>query len=267
MTAAIAVPGLPNLSNTEKWYLNWIKLYTVPNLKGVSIASNAVVASNLDKATRCHRAAVVAWYALKEGIYGDFNQQQLTKIGMTPYSNVFGYSLCLYSAWCSGGSAQCPISPYSVCPRTTSGAWQLGLAGCQYGDFDGNLVNGAALKIYTLVRSASVSYATVLDTTLTSAGFMPRDTTKLGSDLNGGVYNWVMKPSNLNTDTAVRRSWLLRNHLVGFALNWQWGRGGLSLQVCYTGSSSSDCRANNMYARDFTAVKSTIDKLDSYFCS
>jgi hypothetical protein len=135
---------------------------------------------------RLDKAARVSWWAMKEGIW------DLGPNRPNPTSNPLSFSLCNTS---TGDRA---IWPVDVC-YNNGGAWQVGLAGVQ--------VNYHALAdVETVARQLYAregwTIAQILDHTARTAG-IPAGSTEHTTIVN-------------TTNTALRKSWLLRNHGVGF---------------------------------------------------
>jgi len=153
--------------NQEKW-LRWVAAKTVPRLTGT-------------RAERVNKVAWVAWWAMKEGVWGYEFQQP----------NPQSHSVCALNG------ENVKLGPLQTC-NNGGGAWQVGLAAGQ--------VNPSSNTVAALESTAKMLYpgqtiAQIMDHTANVAGFADGTTT----------YNGIV-----NSTGDLRKSWLLRNHGVGF---------------------------------------------------
>lgn len=135
---------------------------------------------------RLDKAARVSWWAIKEGIW------DLGSNRPNPGSNPQSFSLC------STSSGDVAIWPLATC-NNGGGAWQVGLAGAQVSWVSLASVETVARQLYA---REGWSIAQILDHTARTAGF------PAGSTEHTTIVN--------TTNQALRKSWLLRNHGVGF---------------------------------------------------
>lgn len=126
-------------------------------------------------------AAEATWWGLKEGIYR--------------LPNPIAFSSCSQKQQ-SGGQKDVRLGPTQICE--SGRAWQVGLAGVQVPNFTDQKVLDTVKALWP-DRSAD----DVLKETLKLAGLNP-------SDASGKAI--------LSSEGALRRSWLLRNPVVGFTL-------------------------------------------------
>ncbi len=135
---------------------------------------------------RLDKAARVSWWAMKEGIW------DLGPNRPNPSSNPQTFSLCSTS---TGDRA---IWPLDVC-YNNGGPWQVGLAGALVNYVALADVEAVARRLYA---REGWSIAQILDHTARTAGFAA------GTTEHSTIVN--------TTNPALRKSWLLRNHGVGF---------------------------------------------------
>jgi hypothetical protein len=109
---ALEVPGLTLTSVEERW-VRYVKREVLAKLPGTA-------------ADRAHTAAVVSWWALKEGA---FNVQP----------DPFHHNLC------SDGGGQRQLGPLEIC---NGAAWQVGIAALQMPDVTDAQVESAARSIH-----------------------------------------------------------------------------------------------------------------------
>jgi hypothetical protein len=144
------------------------------------VAAKTVPRLTGTRAERVDKVSWVAWWAMKEGVW-DLQYQQ---------PNPQSFSLCDY-----GGNV--PLGPLETCDNG-GGAWQVGLAAGQ--------VNPNSRSVVELENTAMMLYpgqtiAQIMDHTANVAGFADGTAT----------YNGIV-----NSTGNLRKSWLLRNHGVGF---------------------------------------------------
>jgi hypothetical protein len=119
-----------SLSTAEETWVGYVATNVVPHLTGT-----------LDE--RAHRAAIVTWWALKEGV-----------LDVSP--SPFHHDLC------ASGATQSQIGPLATC----SGPWQVGIAGMFMGNVSDAQVAAAAAAVHP-----GVSLTTLLGTIAQTAGY------------------------------------------------------------------------------------------------
>ncbi|MFP2923742.1 SH3 domain-containing protein [Pyxidicoccus sp. 3LG] len=150
------------------------------------VAAKTVPRLTGTRAERLDKAARVSWWAMKEGIW------DLGPNRPNPTSNPQSFSLCSTS---TGDRA---IWPVEVC-NNNGGAWQVGLAGVQVNWLTLAAVEATARQLYA---REGWTITQILDHTVRTAG-IPAGSTEHTTIVN-------------TTNSALRKSWLLRNHGVGF---------------------------------------------------
>ncbi|CAG8586303.1 8505_t:CDS:2 [Acaulospora morrowiae] len=184
-------------------------------------------------ATPLQMVARVTWWALREGVLDE--------------KNPFSYSNCEYS------SGQKIIGPLEVCPQWKSyRAWQVGIAAVQVQNPSDTEVENMSIKAYKPIIGNKVTIKDVLCRAADQAGY------KAGTS----EYNTIC-----NSSGNLRKSWLLRSHLVGF-----WFAEIEVRTECLISSVKSWCiSADYTAAKQFASNKSAIDKsiadLTTYFKS
>ncbi|GEL75342.1 SH3 domain-containing protein [Myxococcus virescens] len=173
---SLSVNGYALSKDQEKW-LRWVAAKTVPRLSGT-------------RAQRLDQAALVSWWAMKEGIW------DLGPNRPNPSSNPQSFSICNTS------TGDRVIWPLESC-NNNGGPWQVGLSGVQVHYHSQASVENTARQLYA---REGWSIAQILDHTARTAGFAA------GSVEHSTIVN--------TTNLALRKSWLLRNHGVGFAIQY-----------------------------------------------
>lgn len=173
---------------------------------------------------RLTKAARVSWWAMKEGIWDvGYNRPN-------PTSNPQSWSSCYYAP------NNVDLWPLDTCDNG-GGAWQVGLAAIQ--------VNPNSRTVTDLENTARMLYAAegwtaaqILDHTARTAGFPS------GSAEHSGI---------VNSTGNLRKSWLLRNHGVGFHY-----QAGTVYSECVA-ASYSWCFGSWYPANQFASSRTAID--------
>ena len=139
---------------------------------------------------RLDKAARVSWWAMKEGVWDlGYNRPN-------PTSNPQSWSSCYYAP------NNVDLWPLDTC-NNGGGAWQVGLAGIQVNP---NSRTVASLESTALSLYPGSTVTAIMEHTARTAGF-PTGSTEF--------------TSIVNSTGNLRKSWLLRNHGVGFQLQAQ----------------------------------------------
>ncbi|HJL16100.1 MAG TPA: M23 family metallopeptidase [Sandaracinaceae bacterium LLY-WYZ-13_1] len=197
------------LSPAQEGNLRYVASEVVPRLAG-------------PRAQRLQTAAVVAWWALKEGVFS--------------IDAPFGFSLCNFP----GGDRR--IGPLEVCPAGR--AWQVGPAAVQ--------VPGRSLAtLEAEARRGGREPSAVLDDVARRAGHAGGSSTHRAIVASSG---------------ALRRSWLLRDGAIGFALQAPTVRAECvegARRWCY----GTGWRESRAFAPSRAAALATIDEVETLLAS
>ncbi|MGO1975245.1 MAG: hypothetical protein ACTH2Q_19990 [Propionibacteriaceae bacterium] len=158
------------------------------------LAANTYPRLSGDRETKLETMSVVAWWSLKEGAL--YLPQESSDLGSPEAQTVHDFNLC------TRPEGDVRIGQTETC--AAGKAWQVGISGIQVPNVDVATVEAKARELYP-----GESADQVLTHTLSYAGY--------GDD--SAVAETVLADRG-----DLRKSWLLRNHGVGFALQEQFVR-------------------------------------------
>lgn len=196
VTAALLVAGTAPTSQAEEpsWQVNGHEVGDPAKDNLRWLAENTYPRLAGERADRLETMSVVAWWALKEGPL--YLSQESSDLGSPEAQTVHDFNLCTR-----------PEGDVRIGQTETCGAgkaWQVGISGIQVPNVDAAAVEAKAEELYPGETADEV-----LAHTLDYAGY--------GAD--SAVAETVRADQG-----DLRKSWLLRNHGIGFALQEQFIR-------------------------------------------